>query len=109
MTTKKDNIHYITKFKPTPTPSRTITGSRYGTVYHTYNFIEKDPVIDILRTAMQKQELPMKEIAVRSGVSRETLKQWFGGKTRRPQFASCQAVARALGLSFELVQKSGWK
>jgi AraC-like DNA-binding protein len=71
-------------------------------IYHTYNFIEKDPVIDLLRTRMECMHMTMKELASRSGVSESTLKGWFSGSTRRPQFATCQAVARALGADFKL-------
>jgi hypothetical protein len=71
-------------------------------IYHTYNFIEKDPVIDILRTRLQQMRMTYRELTIRSGVSEKTLHNWFNGSTKRPQFATCQAVARALGADFKL-------
>ena len=76
-------------------------------VYKSYNFKNKDPVIDILRTAVQKSGLSYNEIQELSGVHRQTMNEWFNGETRRPKFASVQAVAHALGLEFRLVEVRG--
>tara|TARA_R110000868_G_scaffold35504_2_gene127207 strand:- start:172 stop:480 length:309 start_codon:yes stop_codon:yes gene_type:complete len=71
-------------------------------MYLTYNFIEKDPVIDQLRTALADSGLTYQDVQSASGVSKGTLVNWFGGKTKRPQHASVRAVARALGLELDL-------
>jgi uncharacterized protein YerC len=60
-------------------------------------FRDKDPVIDHLRTAVQKDGKSYNEIGLRSGVKGATLRNWFHGPTRRPQFATIAAVARSLG------------
>lgn len=65
--------------------------------YSTYNFVDKDPVIDVLRTMKKDADMTDGEIAVASKVSRGTLKNWFGGKTKRPQFATVAAAAVAMG------------
>jgi transcriptional regulator with XRE-family HTH domain len=67
-----------------------------GFVYKSYNFTEKDPIIDELRTVVQASGASYKQIHEDSGVSTQTLRAWFLGETRRPQAASLNAVARAL-------------
>lgn len=78
--------------------------------YKTYNFKDKDPVIDILRRLVELDAAAaslsfgkmLERVEQRSGVSSSTLYNWFNGPTCRPQFATVQAVARALGKSFKL-------
>lgn len=65
--------------------------------YKSYLFREKDYVIDALRTAHSDSRKTYQEVADDSGVKVGTLRSWFGGKTRRPQFATVAAVALACG------------
>lgn len=74
-----------------------------GFVYKSYNFTEKDPIIDELRTVVQGSGHTYKQISEDSGVSTQTLSAWFMGETRRPQAASLNAVARALGYKLGFV------
>ena len=70
-------------------------------LYSSYSFTEKDPIIDKVRTAMQSRDASYGHISDASGVSVSTLRNWFEGDTRRPQYAT---VAAALGgLGYELV------
>jgi len=66
-------------------------------LYKSYVFIDKDPVIDIMRTMVQDSRKTFVQIERDSGVQTTTLRNWFGGQTRRPQFATVAAVARSLG------------
>jgi DNA-binding phage protein len=66
-------------------------------LYKSYSFRDKDPVIDHLRTAVQKSGNKYSKISEDSGVSSGTLSNWFEGTTKRPQFATVAAVARSLG------------
>ncbi len=70
------------------------------TRYSTYNFIEKDPIIDVLRTRKRDVAMTDAEIATSSKLSSSTLKNWFGGKTKRPQHATVAAAAVAMGMSW---------
>ncbi len=74
-------------------------------VYKSYNFRDKDPIIDKMRTVVQDSGRSYLEIHELSGVSTGTLWNWFNGKTRRPQFAALNAVARALGHELGFVPK----
>jgi len=65
--------------------------------YKSYNFIDKDPIIDELRTAYSDAGLTMTKLAELSSVSNSTMSNWFKGKTKRPQFCTVSAVARAAG------------
>jgi hypothetical protein len=68
-------------------------------VYRTYNFIDKDPVIDEMRTLVKDEGLIKKLNIVHelSGVSVSTLNNWFAGETKAPQNRTVSAVATALG------------
>lgn len=73
--------------------------------YRSYVFRDKDPVIDILRTAVEDSGMTYVAISAESGVAAGTLTSWFSGATKRPQFATVNAVARGLGKEFVLVDR----
>lgn len=69
-------------------------------VYRTYNFIDKDPIIDISRTILQQvlgSDRFITKAARLSGVSRSALSNWYEGSTRRPQYATVAAVLSSVG------------
>lgn len=66
--------------------------------YTSYNFTDKDPVIDLVRTAVQSSKLSYKQIHERSNVSTTTFYSWFHKKTKRPQFATIAATLLAVGV-----------
>jgi len=74
-------------------------------VYRTYRFIDKDPIIDKLRTAVSDSKMKYSEIHEESDVTVGTLRNWFHGDTKRPQFATLNAVALAIGCELQLVSK----
>jgi DNA-binding phage protein len=74
-------------------------------LYKTYNFVDKDPIIDKMRGFIKKEELTYSEIESKSGVSSTTLYNWFDGKTRRPQYATVMAVIGALGYKHTFIKK----
>ena len=78
-------------------------------VYKSYRFINKDPVIDELRTMFKDEKLdsPLgyKEIEQRGAAKSATYRNWFRGKTRRPQHATVMATAHALGYERKWVKK----
>ena len=65
--------------------------------YNSYNFIDKDPIIDVLRTIVKKDGLDYNDLARDSGVSPTTLMAWMHGLTRSPRFVTLAAVFRAAG------------
>lgn len=75
-------------------------------VYRTYNMIDKNPVIDKVRTLIQDEGLIKNLSAVHeiSGVSTSTLDNWFNGHTRSPQHATIAAVITSLGYKEEFVK-----
>jgi len=68
-----------------------------GFTYKSYNFIDKDPIIDEIRTVYQASGANYQWISEHSGVTPTTLSNWFSGATKRPQAATINAVLRALG------------
>lgn len=74
-------------------------------VYRTYSFVDKDPIIDVMRTLTQDSKLSYKQISEASDVSMQTLYNWFHGDVKRPKFCTIAAVAGALGKSIGLVNK----
>jgi hypothetical protein len=76
-------------------------------VYRTYNYVDKNPVIDKVRTLVQGEGLIKKLGIVHeiSGVSTSTLDNWFNGTTRSPQHATVAAVITSLGYEETFVKK----
>ncbi|TYL87459.1 hypothetical protein [Bradyrhizobium cytisi] len=76
-------------------------------VYRTYNYIDKNPVIDKVRTLVRDEGLikNLKAVHEISGVSTSTLDNWFNGTTRSPQHATIAAVITSLGYQEEFVRK----
>ncbi|QIG93792.1 MULTISPECIES: hypothetical protein [Bradyrhizobium] len=75
--------------------------------YRTYSYIDKNPVIDKMRTLIQDEGLikKLKIVHEISGVSTSTLDNWFNGTTRSPQHATIAAVITSLGYEEEFVKK----
>lgn len=76
--------------------TKTNSPSRSLGMYKSYNFVDKDPIIDQLRVACEGTSWD--DIEARSGVSKSTLWGWFKGPTRFPRYCSVAAVVRALGM-----------
>lgn len=72
--------------------------------YKSYSFIDKDPIIDQVRTLIADEGESYLQIHDMSGVSVSTLYNWFRGETRRPQYASVMAVVRSLGYDLQIVR-----
>jgi len=78
-------------------------------LYKSYSFEEKDPIIDRARTAMQDSGWSYSRLSEESGVSDHCMREWFEGKTRRPQFATVAAFFGALGYDLLPVSRSDKK
>jgi hypothetical protein len=74
--------------------------------YKSYNFIDKDPLIDEIRTIYEDSGANYDFVHEHSGVAVSTLMNWFNGQTRRPQAATVNAVLRALGYKLGVVPYS---
>jgi hypothetical protein len=78
-------------------------------LYTAYRFRadEQDPIVDKMRTIFDDHKtangrLSYRKVAEESGLSEQTIGNWFRGKTRRPQFCSIAAFARSQGYDFVL-------
>jgi transcriptional regulator with XRE-family HTH domain len=71
--------------------------------YKSYNFVDKDPIIDEIRTLYEDSGVNYKWLHENAGVATGTLTNWFNGQTKRPQAATLNAVARALGYKLGFV------
>ncbi|MHC2536966.1 helix-turn-helix domain-containing protein [Bradyrhizobium diazoefficiens] len=67
-----------------------------------YNQIDKDPEVDVFRTLYQKQRIKEDDLAAVAGLSTSTVKNMFGGKTRRPQHQTFAKLAAAMGHEYGL-------
>jgi DNA-binding phage protein len=73
-----------------------------GFTYKSYNFIDKDPMIDQVRTVVADSHMTYKAIAEASGVSRHTISGWLDGTTKKPQAATFNAVLRTCGFKLAI-------
>jgi transcriptional regulator with XRE-family HTH domain len=71
-------------------------------MHRSYNNVDKDPECDVFRTLYQKQRIKETDLAVVAGLSVSTVKNMFGGKTRRPQHATFAKLAGAMGKRYSL-------
>ena len=76
-----------------------------GTMWlrRSFNFVDKDPEIDKFRTLYQKTRIKEDDLAALAGLSTSTVKNMFGGKTRRPQHVTYMKLAGALGKEYAIV------
>jgi hypothetical protein len=73
--------------------------------YKSYNFKDKDPCIDILRTVLQIHEIDWHDIPEFSGVCENTYWGWFEGPTRTYRNETMMATLRVLPTE---VQRDYW-
>ena len=66
-------------------------------LYKSYMFKDKDPIIDALRTAWEDSGDTYTRVSELSSVATGTMRNWFKGSTKRPQFATVAAFAIAVG------------
>ena len=66
------------------------------TRYTHYNFIDKDPIFDRLKSIIDGHGLTLKDVADESGMSVGTLRRWFYGDSRNAYFSSIVRVVIAL-------------
>jgi transcriptional regulator with XRE-family HTH domain len=74
-----------------------------GFTYKSYSFIDKDPLIDEIRTVYEASGWSYKQVEEHSGVTAQTLRNWLDGETRRPQAATANAVLRSLGYKLGVI------
>lgn len=75
-----------------------------GFTYKSYNFVDKDPIIDEIRTIYEDSGANYHWIHENSNVSTTTLNNWFSGKTKTPRAATVNAVLRCLGYKLGVVE-----
>src|SRR4051812_4516259 len=77
-------------------------------LYRTYSFINKNPVIDKVRTLLQEEGLfkQLGAVADISTVGRGTLDKWFHGDTKNPQHHTIAAVITSLGYEEQFVKQT---
>jgi hypothetical protein len=82
-------------------------------LYKSYAFRNKDPVVDILRTALQleadaqgiKFSKVLADVALKSGVRDQTLRNWFFGPTISPRYCCVAAVANVIRASWRVGER----
>jgi len=84
--------------------ARGILGSQPNRIY---NFVDKDPVIDVWRTAFIDSGYTLKEIEERGGAKVSTNRRQFDGPTRRTLFDTLMTNMRAAGGDVQFLLPSG--
>jgi hypothetical protein len=81
--------------------------------YTAYNFKDKDPVIDELRTLFQNMNHGrldgsfLAEVERNGGPTSSCMRAWFFGETKKPQNPTIEAAGRAMGYRRKWVRWSG--
>jgi hypothetical protein len=73
----------------------------------TYRFVDKDPVIDELRTLVNDEGLSKKLsiVATLANLHPSTVKNMFHGATKKPQNATVMGIVTSLGYERQWVKK----
>ncbi len=83
--------------------------ARFVMRYRTYNFTNKNPVIDKVRTVLQEEGFFSKkkryQLHQLSGVAVATYDGWFEGDTKNPTHATIAATITALGYEEQFIKK----
>jgi len=74
----------------------------FGYAAYRFREDEQDPIVDRIRTLFKDHGETVNHVAHAAGLSPATLRNWFSGKTRRPQFATTAAAVRTMGYDFVL-------
>lgn len=74
------------------------------TIRRTYNWIDKDPVVDECMALVKRRGLRGNygRLGLLTGMSPSTFANWDKGGTKRPQHASVRSLVEALGASYEI-------
>jgi hypothetical protein len=72
-------------------------------ISNSYNFIDKAPIIDEIRTLIQDRGVTESYVCYKSGVGKTTIKNWFNGHTKRPQAPTLNMVLRVFGKKLGVV------
>lgn len=67
-----------------------------------YNNVDKDPECDVFRTIYQKEHIKEDDLAAIAGLATSTVKNLFGGQTRKPQHLTYAKLANAMGYKYGL-------
>ena len=75
------------------------------TIRRTYNWIDKDPVVDKCMALANKMGLrgAYGKMSLLTGMSASTFANWDKGNTKKPQHASVACFVEALGHKYEIV------
>lgn len=75
-------------------------------IYRAYSFAGQDPVVARLEAIVDRSGLSFQKLSERSGVGASTFASWFRSrKTKRPQFATIMAAARACGHDIQIIER----
>lgn len=72
-----------------------------------YRFIDKDPVIDIARQAVQEDGRSWSKIEEQAGVSQGLLSRWFNQDTKRPQHLTVKFILDACDVKLVPMRADG--
>lgn len=73
--------------------------------YKSYRFTGQDPIVKKVQGVFDEAGLARNAVQRESGVASTTMGNWFAGKTKRPQFATLNAVLMSLGKELTIVPR----
>lgn len=67
-----------------------------------YRLVDKDPVIDQMRSLISHSDASYKKLADQASISPSTISAWFRGTTKRPQVPTVRRFCQAVGARLEI-------
>jgi hypothetical protein len=76
-----------------------------GWMTRSFRLLDHDPEIDKFKTLWRDEHLKQKDLAVLAGLHEATVKNMFGGQTKRPRHTTFSSLAAAMGYEYALVRE----
>jgi transcriptional regulator with XRE-family HTH domain len=70
-----------------------------------FRLLDHDPEIDKFKTLWRDEHLKQRDLAVLAGLHEATVKNMFGGQTKRPRHTTFASLAAAMGYEYALVRE----
>ena len=74
--------------------------------YTSYNFKDKAPIVDELRTVIRDAGMSYRQVHEESGLSLACLYHLFSGPTRCPNYATVARILHACGRDLKIVNRA---
>lgn len=82
-------------------------GKRGIVTYKSYNFVDKDPALYVVKTVVESSGLSLKQVHEAGGATPTTMYRWFNGEGRTCRHDAMAATIRACKGEMVVIMRDG--